>query len=489
MQKITGITRRDIIELFKEGYTEDNWWSDTKDKFFYPYYGRLTELEFLEQLYPLEDMPSYDARFNNVKEDIWQHTINNEDYEFGWVFSDDRFGLLKGDDAVLLNFLCAVFHPEYRDDQGYWKEYYAKINALIKVDGYELYVVDKISGRDIYSWRSLSREEVLSGKFKPFSIRHKADIKSGVIKTSISRKIRREIMNIFTRYDGVEDITTETNWHYSISTKEAVLGDIREHYTPMCFNANKKYTETESLEDFILHNYPYQVFDAIEFFADYNQDNDFSRIINDLLASNNFSYKLLDGKIDLVNKQVQVVDQTVSLNRSSSEFKNVSVEDDKAPIVFISYSWDGEEHEKWVLNLATKLREKGVDVKLDKWDLGPFGSPLPLFMEQSIVKSNRVICILTPNYKKKTDDLSGGVGYEFSIISSNIFNDSKNRTKFIPLLRSGSIKSSIPVALSGSRYIDMRDKVCFEESFNKLLRDIFGKPELIKPPLGQPPAL
>lgn len=487
MKKITGITRRDIIELFQEGYTETSLFGDTSDKYFYQYYGRLTELDFLEKLYPLEDMPSDDLRFKNAKEDIWQHTINNDDYELGWVFNDARFGLLKGDDTVLLDFLCAVFHPENRNDQGFWKEYFNKINTLIKVDGYEFYVSDKISGREIYSWRPLSREEVLSGKFKPFSIRHKADIKVGVIKTTISKKIRREVMNIFTRYDGIEYKTTETNWNYSISTKEAVLEDIREHYTPKYFNAKSKYTETESLEDFILHNYPYQVFDAIEFFADYNQDNDYSRNINDLFQSNAISYKLLDGKIDLVHKQEQVVNQTVSLNRSSSEFKDVSVEDDKAPVVFISYSWDGEEHEEWVLDLATKLRNKGVDVILDKWDLGPYGSLLPSFMEQSITKSNRVICILTPNYKKKTDNLSGGVGYEYSIISSNIFKDSKNRTKFIPLLKSGSIENSVPGALDGGYHIDMRDNSFFDENFKRLLRDVFCEPEFKKPPLGKRP--
>lgn len=160
---------------------------------------------------------------------------------------------------------------------------------------------------------------------------------------------------------------------------------------------------------------------------------------------------------------------------------------DKAPIVFISYSWDGKEHEEWVLDLATKLRNKGVDVILDKWDLGPLGSPLPHFMEQSIVKSNRVVCILTPNYKKKTDDRSGGVGYEFSIISSNIFKDNKNRTKFIPLLRSGSIENTVPGALDGGYHIDMRDNSFFDENFKRLLRDIFCEPEFKKPPLGKRP--
>jgi hypothetical protein len=38
-----------------------------------------------------------------------------------------------------------------------------------------------------------------------------------------------------------------------------------------------------------------------------------------------------------------------------------------APKLFISYSWSDAEHEKWVINLATELRESGVDAILDKW--------------------------------------------------------------------------------------------------------------------------
>ena len=38
------------------------------------------------------------------------------------------------------------------------------------------------------------------------------------------------------------------------------------------------------------------------------------------------------------------------------------------PKLFVSYSWTSPDHEAWVLQLATELRESGVDVILDKWD-------------------------------------------------------------------------------------------------------------------------
>ena len=39
------------------------------------------------------------------------------------------------------------------------------------------------------------------------------------------------------------------------------------------------------------------------------------------------------------------------------------------PKVFVSYSWTTPEFEQWVLDVATELRENGVDLVLDKWDL------------------------------------------------------------------------------------------------------------------------
>lgn len=160
----------------------------------------------------------------------------------------------------------------------------------------------------------------------------------------------------------------------------------------------------------------------------------------------------------------------------------------EAPKVFISYSWDNEEHEKWILELATKLRENGVDAILDKWDLGPLGKPLPNFMETSISKSQRVICVMTPNYKKKTDNLAGGVGYEYSIISGEIFTDDINTSKFIPLFRNGTDADAIPTILKGRKYVDMRDDSKFEDKFfHELLRDIHNAPKFKRPLMGKKP--
>lgn len=153
------------------------------------------------------------------------------------------------------------------------------------------------------------------------------------------------------------------------------------------------------------------------------------------------------------------------------------------PVVFISYSWDGKEHEEWVLKLATDLRfDNGIDVILDKWDLR-LGKLLPDFMAHAVTDSDRVICVMTPNYKKKSDGLTGGVGLEYSIISAEIQKDVKT-DKFIPLFRSGE---DVPTFLAGRDYIDMRDDTKYLEKIEDLARDILKIPKYEKPQLGAIP--
>ncbi len=87
----------------------------------------------------------------------------------------------------------------------------------------------------------------------------------------------------------------------------------------------------------------------------------------------------------------------------------------KNKTVFISYSWDSPEHSEWVLNFANDLVKGGVDVMLDQYDLSA-GKELTHFMEKS-VGADKIIMIMTPNYKLKADKREGGVGFEYSLIT------------------------------------------------------------------------
>lgn len=156
-----------------------------------------------------------------------------------------------------------------------------------------------------------------------------------------------------------------------------------------------------------------------------------------------------------------------------------------APSVFISYSWDSDEHKAWVLSLAHQLASFYIYVYLDRYDLTA-GKDMTHFMENAISKSKHVLIILTPNYKLKAEKRKGGVGYETSIITAQIFKDNLS-DKFIPILKDGTLETSVPVFLSTKINIDMTKEIDFKKSFDQLVRTIHHEPLITRPQLGKKP--
>ena len=155
--KITEVTRQDIIDLVNIGFREP----DTLKEVRVFWSGKLEETDFLNRLYDLSKMKSTDSRFNNAAGDIWQHRVNNNDWDDAWVFHDDRFALKTGSDANFLNFMCEIFHPAVRDENKDWKGLLKLINDLLRIDGYELYGKSHISNRTEYSWRNIAHRNAV----------------------------------------------------------------------------------------------------------------------------------------------------------------------------------------------------------------------------------------------------------------------------------------------------------------------------------------
>ncbi|MDP8201514.1 MAG: toll/interleukin-1 receptor domain-containing protein [Candidatus Tenebribacter burtonii] len=155
--------------------------------------------------------------------------------------------------------------------------------------------------------------------------------------------------------------------------------------------------------------------------------------------------------------------------------------------VFISYSWDSHEHQKWVLELSTDLIKKyGIDVILDQFELSA-GKDLTYFMEQSIEKADKVLIILTPNYKIKSEDRDGGVGYEYSMISQELFESPITNVKFIPIMRLGDLETSSPKFLKSKIYHQMGIDQNYPVKLFELSKIIYDEPLIEKPELGPIP--
>lgn len=159
-KQITEVTRMDIFDYFIERYHQDeeeyvlyrNFENMEKEKVFH-YYGRKREIDFLNRIYKLADMPSNDTREGNFQDEISQHTINNNDWSEYWIFEDDRLGLKNGNDETLLIFLCQIFHPIVRKEKSGWEFILSIINEFLNIDGYEIYESEKISNKSVYSYR------------------------------------------------------------------------------------------------------------------------------------------------------------------------------------------------------------------------------------------------------------------------------------------------------------------------------------------------
>lgn len=108
------------------------------------------------------------------------------------------------------------------------------------------------------------------------------------------------------------------------------------------------------------------------------------------------------------------------------------------PACFISYSWDSQEHKDWVRSLAIELQSNGVITRLDQWDTHP-GMDLAKYMETCIRESDFVLLVCTPNFAQKANAGKGGVGYEKTIVTGEIFQEVASEKKFVPLLRGESL--------------------------------------------------
>jgi hypothetical protein len=92
-------------------------------------------------------------------------------------------------------------------------------------------------------------------------------------------------------------------------------------------------------------------------------------------------------------------------------------------------------------------------------------------MEDCVASSDRVLLILTNEYKSKADNRSNGVGYESNLITSELVNDA-SLVKFIPIMRDGSKAQCYPIYLGNRSGLDMTDDRCYEKNIQRLISDI-----------------
>ena len=117
--------------------------------------GTLEDVEFLQRLWDLEGLPSYDDRYKDAAGDIWQHRWNNHDWDDDWIYDDKRFNLLGGPTEQFLAFLAETVHPVVRPDRNEALKLVSHFNDQLQAEGWELVEVEKIAGRPRFTARPL----------------------------------------------------------------------------------------------------------------------------------------------------------------------------------------------------------------------------------------------------------------------------------------------------------------------------------------------
>ena len=98
-------------------------------------------------------MKSRDYRYDNAYDDIYQHMVNNNDWESDWILTDPRINLLHCDDKTYLKFLEMTVHPRVRSNSEEINRLTEIYNRNLNADGFEIVQTDEISGKPVFSGR------------------------------------------------------------------------------------------------------------------------------------------------------------------------------------------------------------------------------------------------------------------------------------------------------------------------------------------------
>lgn len=128
---VTELTRRRLMAEFDNA----------------PLATQMDDVELLQRVWPVETMPAGYTGYDNLLDEVFQHTVRNDD----WSQSDllTKMGLLMCSKAQLFKFLKEVTHPVVQKP-GTQLSFVTRLNNHLQHDGFRLAIVGKLSGSPVY---------------------------------------------------------------------------------------------------------------------------------------------------------------------------------------------------------------------------------------------------------------------------------------------------------------------------------------------------
>lgn len=176
--QISDLTRREVVDLLLSRIV--------------PFHGRLDIMEFLRRVWSLNEMPSEDERFSDAEGDIWQHVVNNHDWEHDQLLFK-RLQIETCPDNIFLRFVEAALSPRVVTDMNSVEDVTSAVSQLLSRDGWNLAPDGRVSGWTVYRAEYLGNSPTLAARpthVFPFSIN---DLSHTMIELLMNRGKAREV--------------------------------------------------------------------------------------------------------------------------------------------------------------------------------------------------------------------------------------------------------------------------------------------------------
>ena len=145
----------------------------------------------------------------------------------------------------------------------------------------------------------------------------------------------------------------------------------------------------------------------------------------------------------------------------------------KAPKAFLSHA--SEDKERFVIPFATALRQRGIDVWLDKWEILPGDSLVDKLFEEGLKDANAVLVVISA--------VSASKPWVREELNTAIVHRITKQTKIIPIVLDGS---EVPESLKSLVWESIQDVNDYASPLDRIVAAIFEHRE--KPDLGNPPS-